>query len=191
MVINEKALVRQMEEAFKAYGYTVFVRPGDVWVIRRPGSWSVEIDGQGNVPNEVFSLIVLHMGFLPKPETAYRVYKSDDGPAMQKEVFSVESKDYSALENTRSETDDVPVLVQPTRIRVGKCRVWQRPKDLGIQMIDPDNESIIKNKKNKNVRCVDDSIYAEGEISCVYVSQEMSAATKAQLDHLAQMQWIE
>lgn len=188
MVINEKALVREMKDAFKSYGYTVFIRPGDVWVIRRPGSWSVEIDGQGNVPREVLSLLALHMGFLPKAETAYRVYKTDNGPAFQKEVYSVENEEYMTLEEARRDTDLTPVTVQPTRIRVGKCRVWQRPGDLGIQMIDPDYESIIKNKKN--VRCVSKTIYAEGEISCVYVTEEMSAATKVQLDHLAQMQWI-
>lgn len=189
MVINEKALVREMKSAFKAYGYTVFVRSGDVWVIRRPGNWSVEIDGQGNVPNEVLSLIVLHMGFLPRVETAYRVYKSDNGPAIQKEVFSVEDQEYRDLEEMRAATDGKPVMIQQTRIRVGKCRVWQQKEDFGIRMIDPESEGIIRNRKN--VRCVGTSIYVEGEISCAYIAETMSAATKVQLEHLAQMQWIE
>lgn len=66
MVVNDKALVREMKEAFKGWGYTVMVVSGDKWVIGSKDNWTVVIDGQNNVPNEVLALIVLHMGELPK-----------------------------------------------------------------------------------------------------------------------------
>ena len=63
MVVNEKALVRQLKSGYKKRGYTVLVRPDDTWVFKTE-EWVVTIEGQRNVPNEVLSLIVLHMGYL-------------------------------------------------------------------------------------------------------------------------------
>ena len=71
MIIHEKALVQEMKQAYKGWGYTVIVRAGDRWVFKTDG-WMVQIDGQENVPNEVLALIVLHMGELPKKESACR-----------------------------------------------------------------------------------------------------------------------
>ena len=66
MVIDEKALVRELKEAYKGWGYTVMVTDHDKWVFRSADNWVVMIDGQDNVPNEVLALIVLHMGHLPR-----------------------------------------------------------------------------------------------------------------------------
>ena len=61
--------------------------------------------------------------------------------------------------------------------------------DLEILLIDPTYERIMESKKN--IRVVGDAIYAEGEISCVYVMRVQNVGEKAHLEHLAQMQWIE
>lgn len=188
MVINEKALVKELKEAYKGWGYTVMVRPGDEWIFTTK-AWAAEIDGQGNVPNEVLSLIVLHMGYLPEPETAYRIYKTDTGPAIQEEVYSVVEATWLTLCAQRQQTTGKPVLCKQTKLRLGNCRVWQRMVDLEILLIDPTYERIMESKKN--IRVVGDAIYAEGEISCVYVMRVQNVGEKAHLDHLAQMQWIE
>ena len=57
-----------------------------------------------------------------------------------------------------------------------------------ILLIDPRFENIIAGKTE--VRTVGDAIYAEGEISDVYVMRIRNDTDKSQLDHLAQMQWI-
>lgn len=188
MVINEKALVKEMKEAYKGWGYTVMVLPGGEWVFMTK-AWAAEIDAQTNVPNEALSLIVLHMEYLPERETAYRIYKDESGPVIQQEVFSVAEATYTALCEQRRETDAKPLYCWQTKLRLGACRVWQRPSDLEILLIDPTYERIIESKKN--IRVVGDAIYAEGQISCVYVMRVQNAGEQAHIEHLSQMQWIE
>lgn len=188
MVVHEKALMREMKEAYKGAGYTVMVRPGDEWVISSR-AWAVAIEGQGNVPNEVLSLIVLHMGFLPERETAYRVYKTDTGPAVQQETYGVTNETFETLQKQRLETDNAPVQIRRTKLQLGHYRVWQQTVDLRVLLIDPRYETVIDRKNN--VRTVGDAIYAEGEISCAYVMRVQDAADKVQIEHLAQMQWVE
>ena len=186
MIVNEKALVREMKDAFRGSGYTVMVRPGDSWVIHS-GYWAVVIDGQNNVPNEVLSLIVLHMGFLPGMETAYRVYKTDTGPAIQEDVYAVADETIRKLEASRMEADKI-ADVQRTKLMLGNCRVWQQDKDLKILLIDPRYESILDSKQG--VRAAGDAIFLSGGISCVYVMRVEAGADNAQVAHLAQMQWV-
>lgn len=187
MVINEKALIREMKEAYKGTGYTVAVDQDDTWTVSC-GYWLAQIDGQHNVPNEILSLIVLHMGMLPKAGTAYRVYKTKDGPAVQDEVLSVALSYIKKLDIQRQETEDKPVYIRATRLRLGNCRVWQQAENLQILLIDPRYESVIDSKNN--VRIVADTLFKEGEISCVYVCPVSKEQDKAQIQHLEQMQWI-
>ena len=188
MVIHEKALVRDMKEAYKGWGYTVLRLPWNRWVFYSR-AWAVAIEGQNNVPNALLSLIVLHMGYLPETETAYRIYKTDTGPAVQQEVYETALESFRALELQRHETDEAPVRILRTKLMLGRCRVWQQEKDLGIALIDPTFESILEDKKN--VRRVGEAIYAGGAISCVYIMRVKNDANKAQLAHLEQMQWVE
>ena len=188
MVVHEKALVRQLKEGYKGWGYTVIVRPGDQWVFKT-AAWVVTIDGQRNVPNEVLSLIVLHMGCLPQAQSCHRIYKTKNGPAIQKEVFAVAEMEIRELEALREDPNLPDVSVQRTKLQLGSCRVWQRREDLGILMIDPEFEQLLESKKD--IRAVGSAICAEGEISCVYIMKVVNGAAKAHIDHLAQMQWIE
>ena len=185
MIINEKALVQEMKAAYKGWGYTVIVRPGDKWVFKTD-SWMVQIDGQGNVPNTVLSLIVLHMGELPKKESACRIYKVDTGPAIQKEVFAVVNEAIEKLEALALNSEPEPI--QRTKLMFGSYRVWQKEEDMEIFLMDPNDTRIIDSKE---IVAVGEGIYAEGDISWAFALRRIDAAEKAHIDHLAQMQWVE
>ena len=187
MVVHEKALVQEMKDAYKGWGYTVVLRPGDRWVFKGAG-WMVQIHGKENVPREVLSLIVLHMGDLPKPESACRVYKVDTGPAIQKEVFAVVNEEIEKLEELTGETDADPIRIQRTKLTIGTYRVWQKEENLEIFLMNPAFTRIIESKQT---RVVGDYIFAEGDISWVYVCREIGAGERAHIENLSQMQWIE
>ena len=187
MVINEKAMIREMKEAYKGYGYTVAVDHDDTWTVSN-GYWLAQIDGQHNVPNEILSLIVLHMGMLPDAGTAYRVYKTKDGPEVQDELLSIALEHAKKLDVERQKTEEKPIYISATRLRLGGYRIWQQTENLQILMIDPRHESVIDSKKD--VRIVADTLFKEGEISCVYVCPVSKEQDKAQIQHLEQMQWI-
>lgn len=187
MVINEKALVRQMKEAYKGWGYTVIRRPGGKWFFRT-ARWVVEIDGQGNVPNEVLSLIVLHTGELPNVESAARIYKTDTGPAIQKEVYAVANQDLQKLERQTDDATENTMFAQRTKLHLGHCRVWQK-EDLGILLMDPAETSMIHTKDD--IMVVGDWLYADGESSRIWVSQQSGDGENAHIKHLSEMQWIQ
>ena len=186
MIINEKALVQEMKQAYKGWGYTVIVRPGDKWVFKTD-SWMVQIDGQGNVPNEVLALIVLHMGELPKKESVCRIYKVDTGPAIQKEVFAVANEAIVKLEKMVEEAD-AQEPIQRTKLMFGTYRVWQKEKDMEIFLMDPHDTRLIDSSE---IVAVGEGVYAEGDISWAFALRRMDAAEKVHIDHLAEIQWVE
>lgn len=188
MVIGEKALVREMKEAYKGWGYTVMRLPGDKWVIKSEGAWAVEIEGQDNVPNEVLALIVLHTGYLPHLERCYRVYKGSKCTVVQKEVFEVALQAWRTYEKMRQESDDDPVAVRRTPLVYGRRRVWQKD-DKSVLLIDPRFEGLIETDGDRMIRSVGEDIYAEGEISCVFIGKARGGANEELLDHLAQVSW--
>lgn len=186
MVVNEKALVREMKEAYKGWGYTVMVATGDKWVIGSKDNWTVVIDGQNNVPNEVLALIVLHMGELPDSLQSYRVYKGDKGPCIQKEVYKVALDDFERLEKSKPLAD---VEVRRTALVYGRRRVWQQIADKQVLLIDPRYEGLLDIGAESKVCTVGQQIYLEGEISCVYISRARGGANEEMLQHLAQVKW--
>lgn len=189
MVVNDKALVREMKEAYKGWGYTVMVMDGDRWVIQSLNGWAVEIEGQDNVPNEALALIVLHMGYLPKPERCYRIYKGDKCTCVQKEVFAVAVQNWKSFDRVREETDEAPVEVRRTALVYGHRRVWQKTGDKQVLLIDPRFEGLMDIGAESMVRAVGENIYLEGEISCVYISRARGGANEELLEHLAQVKW--
>lgn len=186
MVVNDKALVREMKEAFKRWGYTVMVASGDKWVIGSKDNWTVVIDGQNNVPNEVLALIVLHMGELPKAQQCYRIYKADKSTCIQKEVYKVALENFEKLEKSRPLDDEE---VRRTALVYGRRRVWQQLEDKKILLINPRFEGLMDIGGDSMVCTVGEQIYLEGEISCVYISRARGGASEALLEHLAQVSW--
>lgn len=186
MVVNEKALVREMKEAFKGWGYTVMVASGDKWVIGSKDNWTVVIDGQNNVPNEVLALIVLHMGELPKAQQSYRIYKAEKSICIQKEVYKVALEDFERLEKSKPLNDEE---VRKTALVYGRRRVWQQLEDKKILLINPRFEGLMDIGGDSMVCTVGEQIYLEGEISCVYISRARGGANEVLLEHLAQVRW--
>jgi len=185
MVIHEKALVQEMKQAYKGWGYTVIVRPGDKWVFKTD-SWTVQIDGQANVPREALALIVLHMGELPKKESACRIYKVDTGPAIQKEVFAVANETIEKLEALARNSEQQQI--HRTKLSFGVYRVWQKEEDMEIFLMDPNDTRIIDSKE---FVALDQGIYAEGDISWAFALRRVDSMEKTHIDHLAQMQWVQ
>lgn len=187
MVVNEKALVRQMKEAYKNQGYTVAVH-ADMMAIMA-GFWLVMIDVD-NVPNEVLSLIALHMRLIPENGDAYRVVKGDDGPIVQKKIADVVMEPVSRMEEeiAAAYDDGGPCWMKRTNLRYDECNVWQGDIQNGIYLIDPRYEALIANKDS--VSKVGNGIYADGEISRVWVLRVDNKAADAHLRHLALIQWV-
>lgn len=187
MVVNEKVLVREMKDAFKGWGYSVLRLPGDKWVIKSQDNWTVYIDGQNNVPNEVLALIVLHMGELPGSEHCYRIYKMEKSVCVQRVEYRMAAEDWAAWEKMREETD--PKEVRRTSLVYGRRRVWQQLESGQILLIDPRFEGLMDIGGDSQIITVGQNIYLEGEISCVYISRARGGANEDLLEHLAQVKW--
>lgn len=186
MVIDDKALLRAMKAAYGGWGYTVAVTDRDVWVISTP-AWIVRICKQENVPNEVLALIVLHMGYLPEAETAYRIFKADTGPAIQEKIYSEAIDSIRTMERVRYDPEIKKPTIRKTKLQFGRCRVWQRPEDLQIFLVDPRYESMIV--RQNDVHTVRTALCAAGEISSIYVFRE-TVEEDDQIEHLEQMAWV-
>lgn len=188
MIINEKALVREMKEAYKRYGYTVAVDSDDYWTISG-GNWAVQIDGQNNVPNQILSLIVLHMGCLPYAgSAAYRIYKTKDGPQVQDAIPGVELEHIRKLQSLIHMPERKPQYINATNLWLSQYRVWQQPENLQIVLVEPQSESLIATKKY--VELVSGVLFKSGEISSVYIWPYKDEDEKAHIQHLEGMQWV-
>ena len=186
MIVNDKALVREMKEAYKGWGYGIMVTSDDRWVVSSKGNWTVVIDGQNNVPNEVLALIVLHMGELPNAQQCYRIYKGDKSVCIQKEVYKVALDEFEKMEKTRPL---VYVEVRRTALVYGRRRVWQQSEDNQVLLINPRFESLMDIGAESVVCTAGEQIYLEGEISCVYISRASGGASVEMLEHLAKIKW--
>ena len=186
MVVDDKALVREMKEAFKGWGYTVMLTSNDRWVIGSRDNWTVAIDGQNNVPNEVLALIVLHMGELPKQQQCYRIYKAEKSICIQKEVYRVAFEDFENMEDSRPLNDEV---VRKTALVYGRRRVWQQIEDKKVLLINPRFEDLMEIGADSVVCTVGQQIHLKGEISCVYISRVRGGANEELLEHLAKVSW--
>lgn len=187
MIVNEKALLRQMKEAYKTSGYTVLVA-GDDMVINS-GFWLVQIDID-NVPNEILALIALHMRKIPANGDAYKISKGDDGPIVQKKLLEDALGPVSQMESLREGAIEDGGLEQmvKTNLRYDNCNLWQSAADLSVFLIDPRFEALIADKKA--VSMVGEGIYAEGEISKVWVLRVQKKDEPAQLKHLSGIRWV-
>lgn len=188
MVVNERALVREMKAAYKVAGYGVAVRSDGTWVFTAP-EWAVVIEGAGNVPREVLSLVVLHMGFLPKHGEAWLVFKTNNGPQAQKQVFEVALEPVRKIEEMDAASARDPEWIYPSHIRMGQERLWQNPGNLEVMLVNPRFSSLME--ETQGIHRVGKHICLGGAISWVYVSGSDNNGKDSQLEHLARMQWVE
>ena len=187
MVINEKVLVRQMKESYKGQGYQVLVN-NDAMVITN-GFWLVEID-LDNVPNEVLSLIALHTRKTPDEGTAWKVTKGDTGPIVQSRMLEDALGPLRSMYEERNEAfDDIQLIqMRKTNLIYDGCGVWQAHPGNDIYLIDLRYEALISDRGQVNM--VGRGIYAEGEISKVWVLRVAAQSDKEYLNHLQKMIWI-
>ncbi len=186
MVVNEKALAKQMKEAYKLQGYTVAVQ--DDLMMINSGYWLVQIDME-NVPNEILSLIALHMRLIPEDGTAYKVVKGDDGPFVQSKLIS---DALGGLEQLTKELKEygTKYSMKKTSLRFDGNSVWQTTAGNTIYLIDPRYEVLITGKSE--VSMVGNGIYAKGETSEVWVLRVVPPGGDADgVQHLAEYRWVQ
>lgn len=187
MVINDKALVREMKEAYKGGGYNVIIRPGSCRVVISCFSWTVEIDGE-NLPREALSVLALHMGCLPEEGEAYKIMKGAKEPTVQKMIFETAMEPVRRMEKAVAEAREaVPVAVKKTLLTFDGWNVWQKTGNNGIVLVDPAYESMLR--KLDEVIAAGDAIYKEGTISKAYIMRGTEGMYENQLNYLGQIPW--
>lgn len=162
MVVDEKALEARIKAAYKAGGYIVAVRTG-AHVFQAP-SWAVQINSE-NLPRNITGLLAAHLGFLPKTGQAYRITKTKAGPYVEDMIF--EEALQAVLDR---EEQTVSIGVKRTGLTLDGLRVWQRVIGTGVELVDPENEALIR--KRENITLAGDTFQAVGEISRVWIMRK-------------------
>ena len=187
MVINEKALVSRMKEAYKTYGYTVIVDEDVVYLTN--GFWLAGMDID-QVPSEIMGMFGEHIRDIPRSGDAYKVTKAKDGPVVQKRILEEAMGVVRQMERLRHEAfeDAVPVQMRKTNLTYDGCHVWQAESGLDVFLIDP-RYAVLIEKKQKVFR-VGEGIYAEDDDSQLWVLRVAKESDKNYLEHLQKISWI-
>ena len=145
--------------------------------------WGASINEKA-IPNKVKSVIVLHAGKLPSVGEAICVRKGETSSMIYElAVAGVDRLD----ELYRDKKCEV---VCPTRLTMDGYRLWQEPKSLAINVIDPENQQIL-DYGDRDAYLVGNAIYGETVYGSVFVLREsVEPEDKPMLAHLEQMQWI-
>ena len=185
MVVNEKALVRQMGEAYKNQGYTVAVKSGAMVITA--GFWLVQIE-LDNVPNEVLSLIALHTRMVLRDGEAYKITKVKDGAIIQKRLIEDAMGGLKELLDHLAETEPMgPEMMKKTLLRFDGDSVWQSESQ-DIYIIDPRYEVMIS--RNEDVTKVGNGIYAAGNVSKIWILRRICPDAQM-MKYLAGFRWVE
>lgn len=188
MIVNEKALVRQMKDAYKNQGYTVAVRDDRMMITS--GYWIVDID-MDDVPSEVLALIALHVRMIPDNDRAYKVVKGDDGPFVQSKLITDAMGGLEQLDKELSEAkfQHEYIRMKKTSLCYDGQGVWQAIESNDIFLIDPRYEVLICS--DAIVYRVGNGLYAEGAVSRAWVLRvAVSGEDAAKVRHLQQRRWV-
>lgn len=188
MIVNEKALVRQMKDAYKNQGYTVAVRDDRMMITS--GYWIVDID-MDDVPSEVLALIALHVRVIPDNDRAYKVVKGDDGPYVQSKLTTEAMAGLEQLDRELSDAlqDGTYCTMKKTAIRMDGCSLWQGTTEKEIFLTDPRYEVLIES--GAEVHRVGNGLYAEGNCSRLWVLRVAAdGADLAAVRHLEAWRWV-
>lgn len=181
MTIYDKGLLRAMKQAYKEDGYDVAVIENRILI--RTDSWGIEILADA-VPNSVKSLIVLHNGGLPRPDTAVRVCKSECSDAIL-EVVLGDMEDLS-----KACTENGGPVIKPTRLTMDGCRVWQTTKDLKVVLVDVEDQQILVGERF-DAQLICGAIYGRNWFGQMYVRvQFIPPEDRLLLAHLSEVQWV-
>ena len=179
MVVREKALLPRMKEAYNSGGYTVAVDDSRHIIIG--GTWAVEIESD-NVPRDVIGLLAVHMGFLPKHDTAFKVTKTKNGPYVQSMIYEDAMKTVEALAS-----GPVAVGITKTVVTLEGCSVWQQNIGTAVHLIRPDLEDLFRN--TEDVQLAGHTFRSEGEISKVWVLEALVDPEDAKMRCLSGIRW--
>lgn len=190
MVINEKALVSQVKEAFKLGGYTVAVKDGRMMLSN--GYWLASID-EKNVPSKLLSILAEHIRDVPKEGQAYRCYKTKEGPFVQSAILEDAIKPMQTMHNQRDEAwEDVnPPMMIHTPLTYDGMQLWQADSSASVSaiyMIDP-RFSVLIDAKADEVWKVGNGLYVQGEISELWVLRVAEGAAAEKIKHLETITW--
>ena len=188
MIVNEKALVRQMKESYKNQGYTVAVRDDHMMITN--GFWLADMD-MDNVPSEVLSLMALHLRTIPDEDRAYKVIKGDDGPFVQSKLTSEALGPLEQLDREWSEAqkNGTYCRMKKTALRMDGCSLWQGIGENEMFLIDPRYEVLIEG--NAEVLRVGNGLYVEGNASRLWVLRVAAdGADLAAVRHLEAWRWV-
>lgn len=179
MVINEKALLSLMREAYKSGGYTVAVN--DYRHIIIGGTWAVEINSD-NMPRDVIGLLAVHMGYLPEADSAYKITKTKEGPNVQSMIYEEAIKPIEAMDS-----NTVAVGVTKTALTLDGSNVWQQNIGLAVHLVSPDLEALIR--KKDEVKLLGNAFRAWGEISRVWVMGYVTDPEDVKIRCLSGIRW--
>lgn len=129
MVINEKPLVKLMNQRFKGAGYTVAVGGQRIWLVGP--NWAVWCSTQ-QLPRKVLGALAEHMGKLPSDGTAYKPSKN---MGCQAEIYDTATKGPEELSARISEKG---IRLFRTPLNFQGYDLWQAHEHLRMVMIDPD-----------------------------------------------------
>lgn len=187
MVINEKALVSRMKEAYGTYGYTVAVENDRMYLSN--GFWLAEIDVD-DVPDKILGMFGEHIRDVPKEGDAYKVTKGKDGAIVQKRILEEAMGVVTQMYEHRAKAyeDILPVVMCRTNLTYDGCRVWQAANVRDIFLIDPRYAALIG--KTEEVHKVGEGIYAEDGDSKLWILRVAKEEDKTYLEHMEKISWV-
>ena len=187
MVINEKALISRMKDAYKSGGYTVAVQEDRVYLSN--GYWLAEINVD-NVPGEILGIFGEHIRDIPKNGDAYKVTKGKDGAIVQKRILEEAMGVVKQMYERRAAAYEgiLPVVMQKTNLTYEGCHVWQAANIRDIFLIDPRYAAMLS--KTKDVHQVGEGIYAEDEESKLWILRVAKESDKTYLAHMQKISWV-
>lgn len=184
MVVNESALRKMMEKAYKGSGYHVMVsnQRGSSFMIANYGyAWGVVIEHM-HMPWSVLGLIVKHIGMIPESTDAFMVNKDN----VQTEEFEVAAK---PLLGIMEKSGRVSPALKRTTLVFDDRNVWQRSNDMEIVLFNPDYEELAV-LKDAQTFMVEDCMYARGQHSQVFIGRiKPGDHEKDRVKHLSKIQW--
>lgn len=181
MTVYDKGLLRAMKAAYRDDGYDVAVT--DSGVLIQGDAWGVEIMPDA-IPNSIKSLIVLHNGNMPKQGSAVHVVKGE----CSEKILDVAIATMDELAAVYTATGGRSI--KPTRLTFDGERVWQTEDNLGVYLVDPDDQQILAGEK-WDALLVGKYIYGRNWFGSMYIRTVFVVPEdQPLLDHLGEMQWV-